>query len=286
MSQAMQSSKVREPSKATKRFVRLYVQREVRSGEEVFLHPVTARSAHLIDFEFGDPVGIQPSGATSIRKAEAGAVVGLQTSQRNQLLMRGSVESFVIFFQPAAMYQLFRLPGTDLVDCDHPVHAVLGAKSSELHQRLGNARTFEQRVQIVEQFVTLQSLRERVTSPIELAANRILHMHGGCRMDCLARDAGLGVRSLQRLFQQQIGVTPKLFARIVRFESALKSKALFPEKSWATIAYQFGYHDQMHMIHDFQKLSGANPRGILDQMEIVFGPQASLPTPDPDLVVL
>ncbi len=282
----MHSSKVRRPSKATERYVHLYVQREVQSGFETFLHPVTARSTHLIDFEFGDPIGIRPSGANFIRNAEEAAIVGLQTYQRNHLLLRGNVESFVIFLQPAAMYQLFRLPAADLVDRDHAAHAVLGIGISELHQRLGNARTFDERVQIAERFVALRSLRQPVLGPIERAANEILRKRGECRMDWLANDADLAIRSFQRQFQQQIGVSPKRYARIVRFESALKTKVSFSGRSWATIAHQFGYHDQMHMIHDFQKLSGATPSGILDEVESVFAPQISSPEQDPDLLVL
>jgi AraC-like DNA-binding protein len=282
----MHSSQVGQPSKATRQYVRLYVQREIQSGVETVLHPVTARSTHLIDFEFGDPIGIQPAGALFTRKAEAAALVGLQTSQQNQLLMQDKVKSFIVFFHAAAMYQLFRLPAADLVDRDYAAPSVLGTACSELYQRLGNARCFEERVQIVERFVFVQSLRERVAGSIELAANEILQKHGECRMDRLAQDTGLAVRSFQRLFRQHIGVSPKLYARIVRFESALKTKVSFPEKSWATIACQFGYHDQMHMIHDFEKLSGATPIKILDQMKTVFAPQTSSPKPDPDLLVL
>jgi hypothetical protein len=48
-----------------------------------------------------------------------------------------------------------------------------------------------------------------------------------------------------------------------RFEAALKTKAAFPHLSWTMVAHDFGYHDQMHMIHDFQHLSGETPTGIL-----------------------
>ena len=62
-------------------------------------------------------------------------------------------------------------------------------------------------------------------------------------------------------------------ARIVRFEAALKTKAASPQLSWTTIAHQFGYHDQMHLVHDFKQLSGEAPTSILDHAQAVLAPQ-------------
>lgn len=251
------------------------------------MHPVPARSANLLDFEFGGPIEIHSSGTNLTRTAESVAFVGLQTSQRNRLFIRGTVESFVIFFQPAAIHQLFKLPPGELIDRDHAAGLVLGKAISELHQKLGDACSFEERVQIANQFIFSYSLRAAPPDRIELLANEITRNHGACRMDCLAHQAGLSVRNFQRMFWQQIGLSPKLYARIVRFESALKIKVLFPGKSWTTVAHGLGYHDQMHMIHDFEKLSGETPTGILEQMEAVFAPQiVPAARKDPNLLVL
>lgn len=72
------------------------------------------------------------------------------------------------------------------------------------------------------------------------------------RISALANDAGLSVRQFERDFLQQVGIRPKLYARIVRFEAALDSKARSFTKSWTNVAHQFGYYDQMHMVHDFE----------------------------------
>jgi len=53
---------------------------------------------------------------------------------------------------------------------------------------------------------------------------------------------------------------PKLCARIARFEAALALKAMNSSMQWTTIAHGLGYHDQMHMVHDFHHLSGAVPQ--------------------------
>jgi AraC-like DNA-binding protein len=213
--------------------------------------------------------------------AESAALVGLQTYQRNQLLIRGNVETFVIVFQPAAIHQLFGLPPLDLITCDYAAHALLGAVVSSLQERLGNAHSFQERVQIADQFIASQSFRARANDPIEFAANEIMRSHGGCRIDSLAHNTGQSISNLQRMFKERIGVSPKLFARIGRFEAALKTKAAFPHLSWTMLAHEFGYHDQMHMIHDFEHLSGETPTGILGQAEAVLAPQIDPGAQDP-----
>jgi len=84
-----------------------------------------------------------------------------------------------------------------------------------------------------------------------------------------------------------IGIPPKLYARIVRFEAALRRKAAVPESRWTDIAHSLGYHDQMHMVHDFNRLSGDSPTAIGGQLDMFVQPEvdsahghASSPAPN------
>jgi AraC-like DNA-binding protein len=78
--------------------------------------------------------------------------------------------------------------------------------------------------------------------------------------------APVGSRQVQRLFQQQVGVSPKRFWRVRRFETALRTRKAEPEATWGDIAANLGYHDQMHLVHDFRDLAGASPTLALDRM--------------------
>jgi transcriptional regulator GlxA family with amidase domain len=73
-------------------------------------------------------------------------------------------------------------------------------------------------------------------------------------------------RQFERRFIDEMGVSPKLFAKVTRFQMALDARAKDGNASWLTLAHQFGYHDQMHMIKDFRGLTGLTPDGLLDQM--------------------
>ena len=82
-----------------------------------------------------------------------------------------------------------------------------------------------------------------------------------------ARVAGLGGRQFGRRFVQQVGMRPKLYARIARFEAALDGKARSPTKPWSDVAHEFGYHDQMHLVHDFREFAGETPTTVLTHVE-------------------
>src|SRR5450755_2457560 len=96
----------------------------------------------------------------------------------------------------------------------------------------------------------------------------------GCvRVSDLAHNAGFGIRQFERRFRYEIGIPPKLYARIVRFEAALRRKAAAPETRWTDIAHALGYHDQMHMVHDFNRLSGDSPTAIGSQLDMFVQPE-------------
>jgi AraC-like DNA-binding protein len=71
-----------------------------------------------------------------------------------------------------------------------------------------------------------------------------------------------------------------LYARIARFEATLDAKARAPARSWAQLARQFGYSDQMHLVHEFRQLAGRAPADTatqLDQVRDTLGLRLSRP---------
>ena len=96
---------------------------------------------------------------------------------------------------------------------------------------------------------------------------------GRVNLPKLAGATGFGMRQFERHFINQIGLRPKLFARISRYEASLDHKARFPTTTWTDVAHRFGYYDQMHMIHDFTDLSGETPTKMLREIENVLAEQ-------------
>src|SRR5262249_42197807 len=82
----------------------------------------------------------------------------------------------------------------------------------------------------------------------------------------VASDFGLGLRQFERTFQASTGMSPKRYSRMARLQAALDAKISLPLRSWLDIAYSLGYHDQMHMVHDFHSLGGGTPGQVLSEM--------------------
>ena len=264
-------NRIYRPAPGLETFVRYYVQRKMKISGPPVVHPVTARAVPLMLFALGESYNALIHKQRLLKKSNMVTLVGPQTHRRVDLQLQGALEDFAIVFQPDGVSRLFSVPMCDLIDQDYEGHAVLGAFISAAHERLGECKSFEERVDLVDEFLLRQAPASAEYDGISAAASRILL--GGSRLPltALADRSGLSMRQFERRFLERVGMRPKLFARIARFEAALDGKARFVAKSWTDVAHQFGYYDQMHMVHDFAEFTGETPTGTLTHLETVFG---------------
>ena len=247
----------------------------------------------MIEFDFGDPVSVLSVYHGVLVKSPSAVVVGPYTRRNVDLHLQGTLKSFVIMFQPDGLQQLFGLAMPAMTDQSYEARSVLGCSISGVRQILGDVESFEERVRVVNEWLLRQSPRAPTNNGISDAAHRIICTGGSMNMSALAQRAGFSTRQFARKFIQQVGMRPKLFARIARFEAALENRARFA-KSWTHIAHEFGYYDQMHMVHDFEEFTGGTPSEVLSQVEAVFAepikrmrlsPAASNPSHRPRLIL-
>jgi len=261
------------PLPALEPFVRYYGHRNARLGDTVVVHPVHARAAPILDFKFGDAALYIPADSKPPLVAPSVVLIGMQTHRRGELHIRGTVDGFAILFQPSALGLLFALPAQEFTDKDFDAEQVFGPVIARFQERLADCRTFEERIAVANQFLLRRALTVPPRDGISAAATDILRKAGGDRIPAMAERAGLGLRQFERRFVQQVGVSPKLFARIARFEAALDRMARSPHGSWTEVAHCFGYYDQMHMVHDFSRFTGEPPTRTLQHFEAAFDRQ-------------
>ena len=130
----------------------------------------------------------------------------------------------------------------------------------EIEERLAIAPDFAACVAIVEAEL-IGRLRENAPDdPFLKRAVANISMTNGVRpVAALARDIGVSERGLERRFSQAIGVSPKMFSRIVRFQSVLRSIESATTPAILDAASDFGYYDQSHLINDFRQFAGVGP---------------------------
>jgi AraC-like DNA-binding protein len=247
------------PATALRPFIRCYAHVDARVLAAAAVQPVPARTTQVLEFTFGDPYTVQFADVARQEPAHPVVIVGAQTYRRVLLEMRGHVETFVVVFQPGGFFHLFAVPGDAFTNQHFDAAAVLGSPINALRTRLGEATTFADRVGIADRYLlSRQAARCAPTGVTSAAAE--LRRHDGClRIAELANRTGLSVRQFERRFASQIGVSPKLFARVARFEGALQRKLRSPRMRWTDIAHELGYHDQPHMVRDFRRLSSSKP---------------------------
>jgi AraC-like DNA-binding protein len=94
---------------------------------------------------------------------------------------------------------------------------------------------------------------------IDYALTKLRHSPGATTVAGLTRDMGISPRRLSQLFREQIGVSPKLYCRIQRFQQAVQHMHRGDDIHWAELALTCGYYDQSHFTNDFHAFSGLSP---------------------------
>jgi AraC-like DNA-binding protein len=127
---------------------------------------------------------------------------------------------------------------------------------ARLRQQLAEAQADAQRIAALEGWL-LERACPDPCAPIEAAVDTILRSGGRASIDQLAALTGLGIRQIERQFQQDVGLSPKTFSRIVRLQSALRRiRAGLP---LTDVALGCGFYDQAHMARDFRHLAAMSP---------------------------
>ena len=100
------------------------------------------------------------------------------------------------------------------------------------------------------------SMRDEIATH---AVHYILREKAASNLDKLASDCNISNRNLQKLFKERIGVSPKFFVRIARFQYVLQHLISDPSASLTGVTYSAGYYDQAHCIREFKEFTGLTP---------------------------
>jgi AraC-like DNA-binding protein len=252
------------PRAELKDFVRVFALRDMTRTDGGSTQPNMASLEHIMAFEFGDSITIEYGPGKSMLAPKI-HVRGSQTSPYGRAYFTGRHFAFGIFLRPLASWQLFRIPLATLADENFDGRDLLGNGIRTLWLRLAESKTFEQQIRLAEDYLLPFARNARAQTPIMSSARHTCRVRGAVRIENLAHNSGLSLRQYELRFEMEMGFTPKLFARITRFQSALDTKRLSPRRSWLSVAHELGYFDQMHMIRDFQSLGGNVPSQVIQQ---------------------
>jgi AraC-like DNA-binding protein len=165
-----------------------------------------------------------------------------------------------VHFRSGCAGVVLGVPPGELTDRHVDLEALWGRRARELHERLCAATTTDQRFAILEAELASR-LDGRHVHPVVTRALDVL-AQPQVRVGDIAKSAGFSPRRLIELFTAHVGLTPKRFGRIVRFQRATalaRSAAL----DWTRVAHECGYYDQAHLIRDFRELADLTPSDLM-----------------------
>jgi AraC-like DNA-binding protein len=164
---------------------------------------------------------------------------------------------------PAGLYRLLPLRQERLVDAIVPLDAVWNAWTRRTSEQIaavsepaGQLATFERALEDLLPDIGRQ--RDRSVS----FAVRCMRARGGpLAVDRIAAAAGISRRQLERRFREQVGLSPNLFGRIIRFQRAF---AAVGHEPGAALAARLGFVDQAHLVREVRRFSGQTPTLLAD----------------------
>jgi AraC-like DNA-binding protein len=175
---------------------------------------------------------------------------------------------------PLAARAAFGVPMAELANGLVPLDAVLGKEYERLRNRLADTPDWPGRLAVLRDVLGNRLLRADAPPPVVAGAwRRLCETKGRTRIDEIVRASGVSHRHLVARFREEIGVTPKAAARILRFEHSLgRIRAGVPI---ATVAGEGGYYDQAHLDREFRALADTTPKRLRSD----FSNTAGAPTP-------
>jgi AraC-like DNA-binding protein len=165
-------------------------------------------------------------------------------------------------FRPGGMAALLGLPVDELHNLNVSLDALWGHRAVELRERLLATPAVEAKFRLLERVLSEWLDRQhRHHAAVDHALRAFAR--GTRRIGDVVDETGLSPRRFIRLFRDSVGLTPKAFCRVQRFQRAVALLHDATDVEWAETAVACGYYDQSHMINDFQDFAGLSPASYL-----------------------
>ncbi len=228
-----------------------------------FSSPLFADGHASIVFTFGTGYRVDGLWEPGPR-GPCGHLIGPMTTARPASLGT-AIQQVGAYFHPAQVRAFTRVPAAELADRVTAVADLWGASAAEVEQRLTEARNDAERIARLEAALVARLAPHSASLDLGGLARWIVQRSGGLRVEQMAEAAGVSRQHLTRVFHEEAGVPPKLYARLARFRAALAYAGSGAHRDWAGIAAQLGYTDQSHLIAEVRSFSGLTPGELIRQ---------------------
>ncbi|MEQ7126049.1 helix-turn-helix domain-containing protein [Actinopolymorpha sp. B11F2] len=264
----------RRPSPALRPFVAEYVG-YLQAGRAPGIHRGLPSPYLTLIVTLDEPVTIAAHPDPAIPPGRYDTLIGGLHTAPALISHEGRQSGIQLALNPCGARALLGLPAGELASVDVDGTEILGSLANELHERIRTAAAWPRRLAILDELLLrrldqLGHHRDHHPArpfPPELlhAWRRLLASGGTSSVAEVAQEVGWSDRYLARHFRTEIGLTPKVAARVIRFDRTrriLQRHATPADDSGpnlATLAAESGYYDQAHLAREFRSLAGCPP---------------------------
>ncbi|HUS00762.1 MAG TPA: helix-turn-helix domain-containing protein [Chitinophagaceae bacterium] len=165
----------------------------------------------------------------------------------------------IVDFKPGALHRLTGVPFTEFTNKDLDAENVFSAEIKKVNDRLSSCESYLEMISIIETF--FNELVHRSKKDV-LPVDRLFILareEPDQSIDWLAQHAYLSPRQLERKFDERVGINPKTFLRICRFNNSYWMHLKNPKLTWFDIAMSCGFTDYQHLVKEYKTFASANP---------------------------
>ena len=209
------------------------------------------------------PIGGPGTANWEVGRGASSLVVGIET-HCVVIDTRTLHSAMGVLFHPGGARSFFDAPADAFYNDRVPLDLIWGPTASALRDRLRETSRAAEKFDVLE-----KALLERMNRRLELHAAVLYGLEQFTRAPNIhsvldvAREAGLSRRRFAQLFREQIGLTPKLYCRLRRFQGVVREISSGVPVDWADLALEGGYCDQAHLANEFRHFSGISPNTYL-----------------------
>jgi AraC-like DNA-binding protein len=214
-------------------------------------------------FNLGAPLRMaQPHGAGEIIVPQgAGFIAGLYETY-TLTETNGQQEGLEVRLTPAGAYRLFGIPMLEFANRTLLLDEVAPAWHWRLVEQLLDAPDWDTRFRVAEQALARMPHGREPDSGVVWAWRQLRQSRGQIPIAALVTELGWSHARLVARFREQIGVTPKQCARLLRFQQVVRHPTFAPGADWCAIAQACGFYDQSHLIREVRAFAGDTPEGL------------------------
>jgi AraC-like DNA-binding protein len=184
-----------------------------------------------------------------------------QSTSRTELYLTETFRTLGVCLQPHALNLIFNMQATEVADRCVDIGLLHRASQDNLQEKLVNAKSLDEQFDFISQYLwaNIQASKGREDAATLFALRKIIQSNGVVSLPDIRDTVNLSERSFERRFGQYIGISPKVFSNICRFQSTLHQLRHNQYARLSDIAFDHGYADQSHFIRSFKAFAGYSP---------------------------